>query len=72
MQPPLMEFSIFGFLVIKNLRSDLFTFELDMNVTVEGFDRDFDSCQVGLYLVPITGIESFKAVCSIERCAYIR
>jgi hypothetical protein len=69
--PLSMEFSIYGFIIIKNNLSGLFTFELDMNVGVEGFGREFDLCQVGVYLVPVPGVCSLEgSFARIEKYSY--
>jgi hypothetical protein len=51
-----MEFSAFRFMVIRELRTGMIAFDIDLEISVGGLDQESDCCQCSLYLVQVQGI----------------
>jgi hypothetical protein len=51
-----MAFSALGFMVIGDPRTDVLTFDISLDISVEGHDENQECCQCNLFLVPVQGI----------------
>jgi len=49
------EFSFLTFMVIRNSRTGMISFDIELEIRVEGLDRDLDYCSYSVYLIPIQG-----------------
>jgi hypothetical protein len=59
-RPISREYVDFGFFIIRDKRSGLFTFEIGIDVTIEGLNHMLESCQFELYLIPIQGMSALS------------
>lgn len=56
LKPIATEFSAFGFMIIRDSRTGMISFDIDLDIGVVGLDQDAECCQCSLLLIPIQSI----------------